>query len=49
MDSANVVNIIKVGIFLMALSCVSACGQKGKLYLPPENVGTSFPDFSNTV
>jgi len=32
----------------MLLSCVSACGQKGDLYMPP-NTSISVSDFSNTV
>jgi len=28
------VKLFKVGIILMVLSCVSACGQKGPLYHP---------------
>ena len=40
---------IKTGIFLLILSCVSACGQKGDLYLPPESAGNTTPDFSSTV
>ncbi|MCZ6803052.1 MAG: lipoprotein [Proteobacteria bacterium] len=28
------VKLFKVGIILMILSCVSACGQKGPLYHP---------------
>jgi predicted small lipoprotein YifL len=42
------IKIIRLGIILMLLSCVSACGQKGDLYLPPEaNISAS--DFSNTA
>ena len=40
---------IKLGIFLLILSCVSACGQKGDLYLPPEKAINSIPDNSSTV
>ncbi len=30
------IKMIRLGIILMLLSYVSACGQKGKLYLPPD-------------
>lgn len=33
--------IFKTGIILMVLSCVSACGQKGPLYHPPETSSLS--------
>ncbi|HIF51990.1 MAG TPA: hypothetical protein EYQ42_10785 [Thiotrichaceae bacterium] len=42
-------NLFKAGIILMVLSGVSACGQKGDLYLPKEYVSISSVDFSNTV
>jgi len=42
------INIIRLGIILMLLSCVSACGQKGDLYMPPE-ASISVSNVSNTV
>jgi len=39
---------IKMGMILLLLSCVSACGQKGDLYLPPE-ASISVTDHSNTA
>jgi Prokaryotic lipoprotein-attachment site len=47
MSRAIKINIFKVGIILSVLSCVSACGQKGDLYLPPESAGISAVDYSN--
>ena len=47
MKKNNKIKMIRVGIILMLLSSVSACGQKGDLYLPPE-ANTFVPDFSNT-
>lgn len=49
MSRAIKIKLIKVGIILSVLSCVSACGQKGDLYLPPDNVSLSSADFSNIV
>jgi predicted small lipoprotein YifL len=49
MSRINKIKIFKIGIILAVLSCVSACGQKGDLYLPPENVSIVSTDFSNTV
>ena len=46
MKKNNKIKMIRVGILLMLLSGVSACGQKGDLYLPSE-ANTFVPDFSN--
>ncbi|MEM6998635.1 MAG: lipoprotein [Pseudomonadota bacterium] len=49
MSRVSKIKLFKVGIILMVLSCVSACGQKGPLYLPPEDAQIISTDFSNTV
>gem|GEM_PF-1136591 len=49
MSRVNNIKLFKVGIILIVLSCVSACGQKGPLYLPPDNASITVTDFSNTV
>ena len=46
MKKNNKIKMIRMGIILMLLSGVSACGQKGDLYLPPE-ANNFVPDFSN--
>ena len=47
--SRTIALIFKLGIILLILSCVSACGQKGNLYLPPKDVNNSIPDYSTSV
>ncbi|MGB1800454.1 MAG: LPS translocon maturation chaperone LptM [Gammaproteobacteria bacterium] len=49
MHKVVIIKILKVGIILSVLSFVSACGQKGDLYLPPESTSTDAIDFSSTV
>ena len=47
MKKNNKAKIIRVGMILMLLSSVFACGQKGDLYLLPE-ADTFISDFFNT-
>ena len=49
MNKAITIKLLKVGMILSVLSFVSACGQKGELYLPPENVSVDTTDLSSTV
>ncbi|MBL1142543.1 MAG: hypothetical protein HND53_10970 [Proteobacteria bacterium] len=49
MSRAIKIKLFKVGIILSVLSCVSACGQKGDLYLPPDNVSLSAADYTSIV
>ena len=49
MNKVTIIKLLKVGMILSVLSFVSACGQKGDLYLPPENVSLEAIDFSSTV
>lgn len=49
MNKVVISKILKAWIILSVLSFVSACGQKGDLYLPPENASSYATDFSSTV
>lgn len=49
MNKVTIINLLKVGMILSVLSFVSACGQKGDLYLPPENVSIDTTELSSTV
>ena len=44
MSGVNKIQLIRLGIILAVLSCVSACGQKGDLYLPPETTNNTVID-----
>ncbi|MCG8377932.1 MAG: lipoprotein [Proteobacteria bacterium] len=48
MCGINKINIFRIGIILVLLACVSACGQKGPLYLPDKDKVSS-SELQNTA